>query len=1249
MSRTRAEIEKEITTYKGDLASRTATLNGPTWANSKHDYRYREMLQQRDEVVQKLSELERELLSAKARGERGRSPAEIEEEIAETQKNINVYSSMIRRDGANTPKGYLGVVILQSFESKIGPLQEELSRAIEEEKEYKERERREQEAKKIAEEMAAKKAAEEAAAKKVAEEAAAKKAAEEAVAKKAAEVEQERSKKIKESSGNEFTVDFLREFFNDLAKFNDICKKIELEAEKELQNMTSKQKENETQMLNKQKNDINFFVERKKSALSQYESKLKELNNNEEKRQNALYDKITKCKAQNIIDKNVKNKEEIERIRAEIFANKESIKQGRDELWSEYQSECEKILKIIKEKQCENDKERSYKDKVQRKYFEKFKAELEEKTFNRIKQETDNFIGINAFVPDKINNMYTEIYDSDPLVADYKCIKSDNHPKSIRMAMLTYDLSLLNLGKCAKMLLETHYPMFYRNKKLIMPYCINISKTNGVCFSQTNDNRNSVYKTIQSFILKLLLKIQPGLLKLTLYDGEGSGKNLIGLSHIDKKIKGENILTDQNELKRALEAAVSDMNTTIQKVLGSKYADRTLIDYNEDVGKQEKQQEKPYHIICITDFPNGVGREHLELISKIVRSGKQAGVFIIMGSDTEFAPKNSYDRIDTSSLLSEMNVVTVGSLGNNINLDLSDYFPDTDLLEQIQEYISAELKKVSKVEINLDSRIGENKLWQSDSRNGIETPIGQLNVTELQNFTLSLEDAPHHCLIGGATGSGKTVLLHNIICYTAWNYSPDEVQFILLDYKEGTEFKVYENLPHAKVLSIHSEREYGISVLEYINAEIESRGEKFKKVNAKNVAKYRENSGEIMPRLLIIIDEFQKLLDGDMRTTSFVSTSLDDIGRRGRSFGINLILSSQSLSGVDINQALSHLGLRIVLKLNTERDCDLFLRQGNYAPFKSLQKTGEAIYNARSGLTEDNVTFRVAYLSDKDIDEKISVLQEKTVEKYGSNKPFKRFLYDGNSSASIENNNKIPEVYTLDYRRCKIYIGEPVALEEEHSSYSLLRQNESNVLIIGQDILAAMSIFNHSIQQIVPQSLEESQIYVCNKVNIDSKHYDKLDSLPEKFSNVKLLENDQEISKTIEVFFEEVEKRKIESSKNRIVLVFADIYNVRLLRKNGYTDSPLAQKLVTILKDGPGLGVHCIVHASSYDNAKNVFDVNSMLNEFNVRIELRGGDGYKIFQSNDIGVEKSTPDNWNIANIQTSQMNGIRKIKVYSF
>jgi len=1019
--------------------------------------------------------------------------------------------------------------------------------------------------------------------------------------------EEEQSKKFKESgeSGKvEFTPLFLKEFVKELRRFNTDCENIAANAIEKQKNAISQKETTEKNLLQKQKNEISEFVSDKDRALKAYQSKLTQLN------------------------------------------NKENLQQERDKLYAEYEEECKKILQSRKEKQEKDDRERSYEDKKIVENYLESKDNLQNEALAEKKSRENNFVQTKVFEPNAISEAYAEIYNADPIDGNYKVENPKISPDNIRIASLTYDLP--DSGEHAKTLLETHYPMLWRHQKLYIPYCIDISNTNGIYFLQDKHNRDGVYKTMQSFILKLLLQVRPGLIKLTLYDGEGSGKNLIGLSHIDKRIKGENILTDSSELKRALEAAVSDMNTTIQKVLGSKYADKTLKEYNEIADKQAK----PYHIICISDFPNGLSKEHLELIGKIVKSGKQAGVFIVMGLDTEYAPKNTYDNLDPSLLCSEMTAIKIDSSDSKLSLHLSDSYPEHDLLDEIQEHISAELKKLGKVEVKLDGRIGKDKLWQSDSRDGIKAPIGQLSITELKEFELSVEDGssdtPHHCLIGGATGSGKTVLLHNIICWTAWNYSPDEVQFILLDYKEGTEFKVYENLPHAKVLSIHSEREYGISVLEYISAEIERRGKKFKEVNAQNIATYREKTGEKMPRFLVIIDEFQVLLSGDMKTSTFVSKALDDIGRRGRSFGINLILSSQSLSGVDISQTLSHLGLRIALKLNTEKDCDQFLGQGNHAPFKALQKKGEAIYNAKSGLSEGNVRFQVAYLSDKDLAAKISALQEKTLAEYGSDTPksiVPRFLFDGEVNATFAERE-----YTPDYRKCKVYVGEPVALEAEHTSFSLLRQNESNVLVVGQDILATMSILSHSIRQILPQSTEECKVYVCNKVNMDNEYYGKLDSLPDEFGDkVNLLEDDHEIQRTIETVFDEVEKRKAENNKNRIILAFADIYNVRALRKSGYADSPLTQKLTGILKDGPGLGVHCIIHASSFDNLKNILDALSMLNEFNVRIELRGGDGYKIFQSNEVGIEKSTPDRENVANIQTAQINGIRKIKVYSF
>lgn len=368
------------------------------------------------------------------------------------------------------------------------------------------------------------------------------------------------------------------------------------------------------------------------------------------------------------------------------------------------------------------------------------------------------------------------------------------------------------------------------------PFLLPLEQTNGVCFLTIPENRDLIHKTLQAIALRLALSLPNGLCKFTLYDGTGLGTNLIALSNLSSKIKGENILTDPDELKRALNTVKTDIPNVIQKVLGHKYLGKSLIDYNLEAG----ELAKPYHFLFVTDFPHSMSKEHGESIEKIIRSGKQAGVFVIMSLDTSHQTKNNYDYNPISVL--DNNITTIyesnGSfylknlpqseyLNGKFKIHLDSNFPDYEVIEAIQDEVNNSLKEVKKVEVDITSKLTQNNLWKSNGSFGVDVPIGKINVTDLQNFVLSIEDGmsdnPHHCLIGGATGSSKTVLLHNIICNSAWLYSPEDLQFILLDYKEGTEFKIYENLPHAKVLSVRSEREFGVSVFDFLNNEIEKR------------------------------------------------------------------------------------------------------------------------------------------------------------------------------------------------------------------------------------------------------------------------------------------------------------------------------------------------------------------------------------------------------------------------------------------
>ncbi|GHP90152.1 hypothetical protein VN0264_07080 [Helicobacter pylori] len=120
-------------------------------------------------------------------------------------------------------------------------------------------------------------------------------------------------------------------------------------------------------------------------------------------------------------------------------------------------------------------------------------------------------------------------------------------------------------------------------------------------------------------------------------------------------------------------------------------------------------------------------------------------------------------------------------------------------------------------------------------------------------------NAQNHTLICGCSGSGKSNFLHVLIQNLAFYYDLDEVQLFLLDYKEGVEFNAYTDpiLEHARLVSVASSVGFGVSFLSWLCDEIKKRSELFKQFKVKDLSDYRKH--EKMPRLIVVIDEFQVL------------------------------------------------------------------------------------------------------------------------------------------------------------------------------------------------------------------------------------------------------------------------------------------------------------------------------------------------------------------------------------------------------
>ncbi|WP_185746039.1 FtsK/SpoIIIE domain-containing protein [Oryzihumus leptocrescens] len=188
-------------------------------------------------------------------------------------------------------------------------------------------------------------------------------------------------------------------------------------------------------------------------------------------------------------------------------------------------------------------------------------------------------------------------------------------------------------------------------------------------------------------------------------------------------------------------------------------------------------------------------------------------------------------------------------------------------------------------------------------------------------FTLDLRRDGPHGLVAGTTGSGKTELLQTMIASLALANRPDELNFVLVDYKGDSAFKDCVNLPHTVGKVNDLDPHLVERALESLSAELRYREHFFAEAQVKDIEDYqllqsKEPHRPSLPRLLLVIDEFAALFK---ELPDFVS-GLVGIAQRGRSLGIHLILATQRPSGVVSPEIRANTNLRIALRVTDATD-----------------------------------------------------------------------------------------------------------------------------------------------------------------------------------------------------------------------------------------------------------------------------------------------------------------------------------------
>lgn len=470
-------------------------------------------------------------------------------------------------------------------------------------------------------------------------------------------------------------------------------------------------------------------------------------------------------------------------------------------------------------------------------------------------------------------------------------------------------------------------------------------------------------------------------------------------------------------------------------------------------------------------------------------------------------------------------------------------------------------------------------------------------------------------------GSGKTNLMHIIITTMGLMYSPAEMQLYLVDFKQGVGFKRYAEvgLPHAKVIAIDSEREFGLSVLQKLDKELNERGEKFRAIGVDAISDYRQKKpNESLPRILLLVDEFQEFFSYDDNIATQSGLLLDRLVRQGRYAGIHVMLGSQSLANRSSlpTSTLGQMGIRIALKCG-ESDARLIMGDGNLQA-RLLSRPGEAIYNSANGLIEGNSFFQVALFSEEDRNKRLEEIRRfsEQAQLTGGRKFDMPVVFEGNAPARFEECKTMQEVLgragePVKSKAADAWLGEPIAIRPPTTA-RFRRQGGSNLLIVSRDEKEGVGVILCSLLSLFAQyRFDAARFFIFNLTTADSDWNEVPLHMVEEFPAEIQMVGRRNLAEVLNDLVKEANQRAEDQSSNipEIYFVVLGLHRARDLRededflpkysKDNSALDPHALFL-SLLREGPESGIHTIAWCDAYAGIARVG--RRALGEFSMRV-----------------------------------------------
>ncbi len=493
--------------------------------------------------------------------------------------------------------------------------------------------------------------------------------------------------------------------------------------------------------------------------------------------------------------------------------------------------------------------------------------------------------------------------------------------------------------------------------------------------------------------------------------------------------------------------------------------------------------------------------------------------------------------------------------------------------------------------------IPDDKIWTFSTNKGIEFHFGLLDGDPLMGLPVVVGDDAVHGLMAGATGSGKSATLNNIIANLLHMYSPEELELVMVDFK-NVEFVMYtgeSQIPHAKIIAGTKDGEYALSIFDYLIDETKRRTKLYSELKLQKNEDYNNHMirtghpEKCLPRILCIFDEFQVMFtEVDDRALDKIKSRIVTLSKVARFCAIHLFFTSQSMSGTMSADILDQFKLRAALGCSSDTSMQLI---GNPAASIEIKSKGFIITNLGANDAKNNKMWRIPFIDNNYIKHYLKKLRAKCTDEGHINRdaPF----YD---ESRVHSGTELTEFYDnnphLKNDSTLFIMGERTSFSENRvpNNFKLLRDDGEHIFVTAFERQSMLNMANTFIENIKQHSSAILIITACDRDSVtllnleervDEKFKCMLDTTLTAVDHLETLEH------------------LIEHRSTNIELIYNPIYYLGLYwdklsglgRDEDYRNR-VRERFTAVLQKASILNIHLIIFAKDtkeFRGLKNLF------------------------------------------------------------